>query len=393
MSVYAIPEITPGVYAVGSKDWKRRIFDCIAATPQGTTYNTYLVKGSDKTALIDTIHKDFTDDLSGKINQLLGGHAIDFVVMNHAEPDHAGSIMDILNKYDAKLLTTRKGAELAQVYYEVPDDRIRIVADGETVDLGGKTLTFIHAPFIHWPETMMTWLAEDGILFSCDFFSAHNTIGDFDDESEDVLHWARKYYAEIMMPLAKMGRMAMSKIKELDIKIIAPSHGPVYRNPETILARYADWTNEKTLDKAIILYTSMYSFTEKVALSIAERLKNKGILVGAYDMVNTDSAELINQLLDTRAIVIASPTLLGNIHPVLQYGMILIKTLKPPVKYGLFINNYGWGKSATRHGVEFFEQAKIDSVGVVEVNGKPRDEDIANINEATDILAKNILEG
>lgn len=393
MSVYAIPEITPGVYAVGSKDWKRRIFDCIAATPQGTTYNTYLVKGSDKTALIDTIHKDFTDDLSGKINQLLGGHAIDFVVMNHAEPDHAGSIMDILNKCDAKLLTTRKGAELAQVYYEVPDDRIRIVADGETVDLGGKTLTFIHAPFIHWPETMMTWLAEDGILFSCDFFSAHNTIGDFDDESEDVLHWARKYYAEIMMPLAKMGRMAMSKIKELDIKIIAPSHGPVYRNPETILARYADWTNEKTLDKAIILYTSMYSFTEKVALSIAERLKNKGILVGAYDMVNTDSAELINQLLDTRAIVIASPTLLGNIHPVLQYGMILIKTLKPPVKYGLFINNYGWGKSATRHGVEFFEQAKIDSVGVVEVNGKPRDEDIANINEATDILAKNILEG
>lgn len=393
MSVYAIPEITPGVYAVGSKDWKRRIFDCIAATPQGTTYNTYLVKGNDKTALIDTIHKDFTDDLSGKINQLLGGHAIDFVVMNHAEPDHAGSIMDILNKYDAKLLTTRKGAELAQVYYEVPDDRIRIVADGETVDLGGKTLTFIHAPFIHWPETMMTWLAEDGILFSCDFFSAHNTIGDFDDESEDVLHWARKYYAEIMMPLAKMGRMAMSKIKELDIKIIAPSHGPVYRNPETILARYADWTNEKTLDKAIILYTSMYSFTEKVALSIAERLKNKGILVGAYDMVNTDSAELINQLLDTRAIVIASPTLLGNIHPVLQYGMILIKTLKPPVKYGLFINNYGWGKSATRHGVEFFEQAKIDSVGVVEVNGKPRDEDIANINEATDILAKNILEG
>ncbi|MEZ5359341.1 MAG: FprA family A-type flavoprotein [Candidatus Zixiibacteriota bacterium] len=391
MSTYAIPEITPGVYAVGSKDWKRRIFDCIAATPQGTTYNTYLVRGADKTALIDTIHKDFKDDLSGKINQILGSHAIDYVIMNHAEPDHAGSIMHILNQCSAKLLCTKKGAELAQVYYDVPDDRIQVVADGETIDLGGKSLTFIHAPFIHWPETMMTWLAEDGVLFSCDFFSAHNTIGDFDTESEDIIHWARKYYAEIMMPLAKMGRMAMAKLKNLDIKFIAPSHGPIYRDPSKIMAHYTDWTNEKTAPKAIILYTSMYTFTEKIALTIAENLKNQGIIVGAYDMVNTDAAELINQLLDTRALIIASPTLLGNIHPVIQYGMILIKTLRPPIKYGLFVNNYGWGKSATRFGVEFFEQAKIDSIGVIEINGKPGDEDFANITEASEILAKKIL--
>jgi len=391
MSKFSIPEITPGVFAIGSKDWKRRIFDCFAATPQGTTYNSYLVKGETRTALIDTIHKGFENELSGKIDQLLGSHAIDYIIMNHAEPDHAGAIMHILNKCDAKLLCTKKGAELAQVFHEVPEDRIQIVADGEKLDLGGKTLTFIHAPFIHWPETMMTWLEEDSVLFSCDFFSGHNTSGNFDDTADDVIHWARKYYSEIMMPLAKMGRMAMGKIKDLDIKFIAPSHGPVYRNPSEILAHYSDWTQEKTKAKALVLYTSMYATTEKIALNMTEGLMNKGVSVSAFDMVNSEAGEIASHLLDTRAVVIASPTLLGNIHPVIQYAMILVKTLRPPVKYGLFVNNYGWGKSATRHGIEFFEQAKIESVGAVEVNAKPTEADFANILEATNALADKIL--
>ena len=390
MSLYSIPKVTDGVFAIGSKDSKRRIFDCIAPTPQGTTYNSYLVKGATKTALIDTIHPGFEHDLSGKIKQILGSHAIDFVVMNHAEPDHAGAIMHILNQCDAVLLTTKKGAELAQVYYDVPEERIREVGDGETIDLGGKSLKFIHAPFIHWPETMMTWLPEDGILFSCDFFGAHNTSADFDNEADDVIHWARKYYAEIMMPLAKMGRMAMDKIKNLDIKFIAPSHGPIYRDPKSIMAEYTKWTNQDTKAKALVLYTSMYHTTEKMAMHLTETLKTNGIIVSAFDMVNTDPGELATHLVDTRAVVIATPTLLGAIHPVMQYAMIILKTLRPPVKYGLFVNNYGWGKSATRQGIEFFDQMKIENIGVVEVNGKPTNEDYANLSEAAKALGDRI---
>ncbi len=391
MQKYATPEISEGVFAIGSIDWKRRIFDALAPTPIGTTYNAYLVKGGSKTALIDTVHSDFQREYVGKIEQLLGSAPVDYVVMNHAEPDHAGSIAFILDKYPATLLTTKKGAELAGLFYNIPENRIRVVKDGDTVDLGGKTLTFYPAPFIHWPETMVTHLPENKILFPCDFFSAHNTSGLYDDEADDVMYWAKKYYGEIMMPLAKMGRNALAKIKTLDFDMIAPSHGPIYRHPETIMDAYAKWTNQETKAKALVVYVSMYRHTEQMVYTFVETLKNKGVDVRVFDMVATEAGELAEHLVDSRAVVIASPTVLGSIHPMLQYAGIMIKTLKPPVKYGLFINSYGWGKSASAQGVEFFESAKIENVGVVEVNAAPSEEDNANLRDAAATLADKIL--
>jgi flavorubredoxin len=391
MKKYATPEITDKVYAIGSVDWKRRIFDAIAPTPIGTTYNAYLVKGDDKTALIDTVHTDFQPEYSGKIDQLLGSTAVDYLIMNHAEPDHAGSIPFILDKYPATLITTKKGAELAGAYYRVPEDRIQVIKDGDTIDLGGKTLSFYPAPFIHWPETMLTYLPENKLLFSCDFFSAHNTSGLFDDDADDVLHWAKKYYGEIMMPLAKMGRMAMGKIQKLDVEMIAPSHGPIYRHPEAILEAYTRWTNQETKPKAIIVYVSMYKNTERMVYTFVEVLRNKGIDVMVFDMDGTDAGELAEHLVDARALVLASPTVLGSMHPLIQYAGIMIKTFKPPVKYGMFINSYGWGKSATNHGIEFFESAKIENIGVVEVNGAPGNEDNMNLQDAAATLADKIL--
>ncbi len=391
MDKYATPQISDRVYALGATDWKRRVFDALAPTPIGTTYNGYLVKGDNKTALIDTIHPDFRDEYFGKIEQLLGSTPVDYVIMNHAEPDHAGAIPDVLDKFAATLITTKKGAELAGLYYNVPQDRIRIVKEGDSVDLGGKTLTFHPSPFIHWPETMLTYLPENKLLFSCDFFAAHNTSGLFDDEADDVILWAKKYYGEIMMPLAKMGRMAMDKIRKLDVEMIAPSHGPVYRHPETILAEYTRWTNQMTKPKALIVYVSMYKHTERMVEVFVEILRNKGIEIRVFDMVGTEPGELAEHLVDTRALVLASPTVLGAMHPLIQYAGIMIKTFKPPLKYGMFINSYGWGKSASAHGAEFFDSAKIENVGIIEVNAAPGEEDNQNLREAAAVLADKIL--
>ncbi len=393
MNKYTTPEIVENIYALGSIDWNRRIFDGISPTPIGTTYNCYLVKGSAKTALIDNIHKNYTHVLDEKLNQILGSTKLDYIIMNHAEPDHAGSTKYFLDKYGAKLITSKKGTELAGLYHGVTEDRIQIAKDGDEIDLGGKTLRFISTPFIHWPETMMTWIEEDNILFPCDFFSGHNSTGLTDNEAEDVIYWAKRYYAEIMMPLTKMCHQAMDKIANLDIKIIAPSHGPVYHHPENILSEYKKWTNRETNPKALIIYVSMYGTTDKMVLALVEKLKANGIKIQLFDMITSNAGDLAGHLLDSRAVVLASPTVLGAMHPLIQYAALLVKTFRPPTKYGLYMNNYGWGKTATKQAIEFFDQAKIENIGVVEVNGTPSEEDYANIDEAGDLLASKILKG
>lgn len=384
---YSIPEIAPKVYAVGSSDWNRRLFDAFASTPMGTTYNAYLIRGTDKTALIDTVLPHYTEELLGKITQLIGTPKIDYLIMNHAEPDHAGSIPAVMAATGARLITTPKGAELAQLYYKVPPEKTQIVKNDEALALGDKTMRFIHAPFLHWPETMFTYLSEEKVLFSCDFFSAHNTTGRFDDEAEDVIFWARRYYAEIMMPLAKMGRAGMAKLKGLDIAMIAPSHGPVYRSPDEIIEHYTRWTNEETKPKAVIIYLSMYGTVEKMALAFAESLKVRGIEVRLLDLTVTDMGELPAHLLDARAVVLGTPTVLGSMHPLSMYATYLVKMLRPPLKYGVIMNSYGWGKGAIHQGLQFLEEAKIEAIGTVEVNGFPSPSDMENISTVAGQLA------
>ncbi len=391
MNAYATPEIADGIFHVGCKDWKRRVFDAIAITPLGTTYNSYIVRGADKTALIDTNHKGFEDEYTGKIGQVLGSHTIDYIVMNHAEPDHAGLIPYMLDRCDATVLASEKGVKLAQLYYKIPDNRIRAVADNEIVDLGGKTLQFLSAPHLHWPETMFTYIPEQKLLFSCDFFSAHNTTGFFDDEAEDVILWAKKYYAEIMMPLAKMAQKGMDRIKDIEIEIIAPSHGPVYRNPQTIIDAYKEWTSGKTRPKALIVYVSMYHTVEGMVRTFADALMAEGIDVRVVDLTTSDPRELAGDLVDTRALVLGTPTLLGNVHPLSMFALNIVKTLRPPLKYGYIINSYGWGKGAVKKGIAYLEEKlRIEPAGTVEINGAPTDEDNEMIRKSAKEFADKI---
>lgn len=393
MNKYATPEIVPGVFAIGITDWSRRIFDAISPTPIGTTYNSYLIKGKDKIALIDTNKKGFGEEYFGKIKQLLGNLKVDYIVMNHAEPDHAGLIPKLLSESNARLICTKRGKELAQVLHHVAEDRIDIVKEGDGLNLGGKTLQFIPQPFIHWPETMMTYLVEDKILFSCDFFGSHNTTGLFDDQAEDVITWAKKYYAEIMMPFAKMGRMAMDKIKDLEISMIAPSHGPTYRDPKSIMDEYARWTGEITKEKVLIIYVTMYHSVEKMVHLFAEQLKDEGIEVFLFDLVNSPLGELPYHMVDSRAVVLGTPTVLGGMHPLAIHAANTMKLFKPPFKYGVILNSYGWAKHGLNQGISFLEEMKIEVIDGIGIIGSPSDEDIARIQDAARQLAGKVKSG
>jgi len=386
-------KISEGVYWVGVKDWNRRLFDALIPLPKGTTYNSYMIIGENKKALIDTVNPGFEKELEERISQVANPSDIDYVIMNHAEPDHAGTIpyvMAINSK--AKLVTTRTGAKMSQVFYKVPPERIIAVHDQETIDLGGKTLRFIEAPMLHWPETMFTYLPENGILFPCDFFGSHVAAGFYDDDLEDLLVYAQRYWGEIMMPFSVMAQRALEKIKGLKIEMIAPSHGPIHRNPERILKAYSKWAYGETKKKAIIVYVTMWNSTEKMIQPIVETLASEGIEIAVHNLVFADIADVAKDLVDSRAIVLGSPTVLGGAHPLAVYAAYLVKALRPPLKFGVVLSSYGWGGGAVRHVQEVLGPSKMEIVGAVEINGPPTESDVVKITEIGKALAKKIRE-
>ena len=386
-----VAEISKDVYWVGARDWNRKLFDALIPLPKGTTYNAYVVVGMNKKALIDTVNPGFEKELEEKISKVVDPADLDYVIMNHAEPDHAGSIPHIMTlNSKATLVTTAKGAKMAQTYYRVPENRIRIVSDGDTIDLGGKTLRFIEAPMLHWPETMFTYLQENGVLFSCDFLGSHVALGLYDDEVEDLLVLAQRYFGEIMMPFRIMGQKALEKIKSLDIKLVAPSHGPIHRNPQRIISAYRQWTNGETRKKAIVVYASMWGSTEKMIKLMVDTLSSEGVEVSVYNLAVSDIGDVAKDLVDSRAIVLGTPTVLGGAHPLAVYATYLVKALKPPARYVAALSSYGWGGGAIKHVQEVLGPTKMEIAGAIEINGPPTESDLIKIIDLVKILATKI---
>ena len=254
--------IRPGVFSVGAVDWDRRLFDSLIPLPDGTSYNAYLIKGSEKTALLDTVDPAFQGTLLRHLQEL-GIQNIDYIIAHHAEQDHSGSIPVVLARYPmAKVITNPKCKGMLIDLLRVPESQIVEVQDGETISLGDRTLKFIYTPFVHWPETMVTYLAEEKILFSCDFFGSHLATTDLYVTDEGRSHEAAKrYYAEIMMPFHTNIEKNLQKLQDYDIEIIAPSHGPLYSRPEFILKLYHSWVFDEPKNIAVIAYTSMHGST------------------------------------------------------------------------------------------------------------------------------------
>jgi len=381
-------EIKKDIYCVGAIDWDRRLFDSLIPLPDGTSYNSYLIKGSQKTALIDTVDPTMHEVLLYNLDQL-GIKKIDYVIFNHAEPDHSGAIAQVLAKYpEAKAVCTPKCRGMLIDRFMIPEEKFITVEDKETVSLGDRTLEFIHAPWVHWPETMVTYLQEEKMLFSCDFFGSHLATTDMyvTDEGQ-VYEAAKRYYAEIMMPFRTHIKNNLDKLKDYAINIIAPSHGPMYNKPQFILEAYYSWAYDEPGNIVVLPFISMHGSTRKMVAYLVEALSRKGVMVKQFDLAVTDIGKLAMALVDAATIVIGTPTVLTGPHPNVAYAAVMANALKPKAKFASIIGSYGWGGRVVEQIAAMLPNLKVEILEPVLCKGFPKEVDF----KALDNLAETIV--
>jgi len=382
-------EIKPGIYWVGAIDWDRRLFDSLIPLPDGTSYNSYLIKGTEKTVLIDTVDPTMQDVLINNLNQL-GVDNIDYVVANHAEQDHSGAIPHVLGKYpEAKVVCTPRCKGMLIDLLMIPEEKFITVNDKASISLGDKTLEFIHAPWVHWPETMLTYLREDKILFPCDFFGSHLATTDLyvTDEGQ-VYEAAKRYYAEIMMPFRTHIQKSLEKIKDYEIDIIAPSHGPMYDRPEFILKAYRSWVFDEPKNIVVLPYVSMHGSTRKMVEYFVGALAQRGMTVKQFDLAVTDIGKLAMALVDAATVVIGTPTVLAGPHPNVAYAAILANALRPNLKFISIIGSYSWGGKAVEQLAEMIPNLKVEILEPVLSKGLPKEADFKALDNLADTIAQ-----
>lgn len=380
-------EIRKGVHWIGAVDWDRRLFDELIPLPDGTSYNAYLVKGSKKTALIDTVDPPMASVLIDNLKQL-DVRRIDYIVANHAEQDHSGTLPRILRIYpNAKVVATPKCKDLLTNLLQIPETKMVAVEDQASLSLGDKTLQFIHAPWVHWPDTMLTYLREDEILFTCDLFGSHLATSDlYVTDEATIFEAAKRYYAEIMMPFRTVIQRNLEKIKNLQIDVIAPSHGPLHNRPEFILEAYEDWVCGPPRNIVVLPYISMHDSTKKMVEYLIGAMIDRGITVKQFNLSRTDVGKLAMALVDAATIVIGSPTVLAGPHPSVVYAVYLTNALRPKLKFASVIGSYGWGGRTVEQIKEMLSNLKVDLLESVFIKGLPEKEDFL----ALDRLAAEI---
>lgn len=391
-------KIADNVYYVGVSNPTLRVFDIIMCTEYGTTYNSYLVKGADKTALIDGAHKGFEANFQENVEAITDFANIDYMVVNHTEPDHSGAIRLVIEKNpDIVVYGTAACLKNLDNIVRLPFNRVA-VKDGDTLELGGKTLTFCVSPNIHWPDTMMTYLAEDKILFSCDFLGAHFA------EPTMYVHKAYKkelyekefkvYYDAIMGPFAKFVIRALDRIKDLDIALVCPSHGPMIMGGDIQVAMdtYRKWaTPEEKTDKTVAIYfVSAYGYTRQMCQYLAEKLEAKGLVVSAFDVIKTDAADIAAHLEDD-CLVFGSPTLnRAALKPVLDV-ISSIDAVGAAGRPYATLGCFGWSGEACAQLNDRCNSIKMKQVGEsVRSQFTPTDEVWAQLDTLADQIAETV---
>ncbi len=383
--------LKPNIYAVGAIDWDARLFDRLIPLPDGTSYNSYLIRASQKTALLDTVDPAKTDVLLDHL-VAVGVDKIDYIVAHHAEQDHSGSLPDVLLIYpDAKVVTNPKCKQMLIDLLGIEDEKFITVEDGQELSLGDKTLRFVYTPWVHWPETMSTYVPEDRILFSCDFFGAHLAASSlFVDDDAAVYESAKRYYAEIMMPFRKQINSNLAKLGSLDIAMVAPSHGPVYDKPRFIMDAYEDWASDAVKNEAVVAYVSMHGSTGKMVSHFVEALIERGIKVKQFELATVDIGKLAMALVDAATVVIGSPTVLVGPHPCAAYAAFLTNALRPKTKFASIIGSYGWASKTVEQLTALMSNLTAQILEPVLAKGEPKEADFVAIERlADDILAKH----
>ena len=378
-------EIIPDVHYVGAPDFDRRLFDALIPLPDGTSYNSYLVHGRDKTALIDAVEPTKLHVLEAYLKDV---PKVDYLISNHTEQDHSGGIPWVLSRYPGiQVLSSDLAKPMLADHLGLDAAKIRAVADGERIDLGGKTLRFIYTPWVHWPETMSTYLEEDKVLFSCDWFGSHIAqTGLFIDGVECILAEAKRYYAEIMMPFRKIVQKNLDKIKDLEIRLIAPSHGPIHRDPQSVIRAYRDWSDDRPHNSVVIPWVTMHGSTALMVERLITGLVDRGVTVHPFNMATADIGQLAMALVDAATLVVAAPTVHVGPHPMVFSAVVLANALRPKVRFAAIVGSYGWAGKMADMVKGAMPNLKVELLPSVIAKGLPKPADF----EALDALAAAI---
>lgn len=382
-------EIVENVFYCGLNDCERDIFDELIPLEHGTSYNSYLVKGSEKVAIIDTMYPPKTDEYIKNLEEN-GVEKVDYIIANHGEQDHSGSIPKLLERYpNAVVITNAKCKDNIKEMLLVDEAKIQVVNNNEELSLGDKTLKFILAPGVHWPDTMFTHLIEDNLLFTCDFLGAHYTFDEiFADDSKELEHSAKRYYAEIMMPFRTMCKKYTQMVKDMSPKMVLPSHGPIYKNPSFILDLYTDWTADEGKNLVVFPYVSMYGSTEEMVDYLIKKLSAKGINTVKFDLVRGDLGDLAMALVDATTIVLGSSMVLAGPHPAAYNAAYLAGVLRPKAKVATFVGSYGWGGNLFGKLSEQLASLKLDVIEPLLVKGKMKKEDYEKLDDIAEQISE-----
>ncbi|MCX9085145.1 MAG: FprA family A-type flavoprotein [Candidatus Methanoperedens sp.] len=378
-------ELAAGVYWVGAIDWNLRDFHGYT-TSRGATYNAYLIVEG-KIALVDTVKHGFADDMLDRIKEIIDPAKIDYVISNHVEMDHSGSLSKIMRIVpNAQVICTEKGKE-GLIRHFGGNWNYRTVKTGDELKLGKKTLFFLSTPMMHWPDNMMTYLKEDKILLSNDGFGQHlassfrfdeNVCSLMGYECDTVMDEAAKYYANILMPF---GSIIVKKIEEVqklgvEIKMIAPSHGMIWKDPGKIINAYLRWGKGETKQKVLVIYDTMWNSTETMAKEIVKGAADSGVEVTLFNIRKTDWSEIVKEVLEAKAIVIGSPTLNNGMFPTVGGFLTYLMGLRPKNKIWATFGSYGWGGGGVKAVNEKLKSTGYEPVESIEVNFRSDEQDL-----------------
>jgi len=384
-------ELKPDIYWVGGIDWNLRNFHGYTIQ-RGTTYNSYLINDK-KITLVDTVKHYLFDEMIVRIKQIIDPEKIDYIISNHVEMDHSGSLPKLLEiAPNAEIITSPNGLKGLKRHYK-KNWNFNVVNSGETLKIGKRTLQFIHIPMVHWPDSMVTYSQSDKLLLPNDAFGQHiASTQRFDDELKwDLLYnEAANYYANIVMPYGGQVQKVLDTIANLNIDMIAPSHGIIWRKyiPE-IIKNYEKWANYESDDKALIIYDSMWGSTERISLSLLNGIEETGIPVSLLNLKDNNLSDIITEVLTSKLILIGSPTLNNGMMPNMGAFLTYLKGLRPKNRIGFVFGSYGWGGQAVREIEKILKDLKWElPIESININYIPEEKELKKVEKIGNDLGK-----
>lgn len=387
-------QLKEGIYWVGAIDWNLRNFHGYI-TNRGTTYNAYLIV-NDHVALVDTVKNSFYPEMLKRIRKIVDPAEVDFLISNHTEPDHSGSIRSFMEvAEDAELIASEPGSKELKRYYG-EDLKCTTIKDKPKINLGETTLQFVPVPMVHWPDSMVTYIPEEKLLLSNDAFGQHLASSKrFDDEVDQaiLMQEAKTYYANIVMHLWRPIRKALETLEGVEIDMIAPSHGVIWRsNPNKIIKTYKEWVEGVSDNRVVIVYDTMWGSTEKIANALFEGIAGEGVEVNLHRLGSASNTEVITDILDAKAMLVGSPTLNNGLFPTVASFLTYMKGLRPQKKFAAVFGSYGWGGGAKREAEEIIQATGIELVkSDLDFNFRPNEGELKKAVEFGRNIAKKIL--